>query len=102
MSTTEKPEVTNGTIPNILADIHRRGHQEIYIDGGFTIQNFLKEDLIDEMIITVLPILLGGGTPLFGELARPLDFALTKTDVLLEAMVQSHYRRKGSADIKTA
>lgn len=77
-----------------LATIHGRGHHELYIDGGSTIQSFLKEDLIDKMIITVLPILLGGGSPLFGDLPEPLEFEHVKTELMLSAMVQSHYRRR--------
>jgi len=89
-----KAELINGSLSDVLATIHEKGHRELYIDGGVTVQNFLREDLIDEMIITVLPILLGGGTPLFGELAEPIAFEHAKTEVLLNAMVQNHYRRR--------
>lgn len=78
----------------MLATLHGKGHKDLYIDGGTTIQSFLKEDLIDEMIITVLPILLGGGSPLFGELSQPMRFEHIKTEVMLNAMVQNHYRRR--------
>ena len=88
-----KAELVSGSLADVLASLESRGHQDLYIDGGTTIQSFLKEDLIDEMIITVLPILLGGGSPLFGELSRPLRFEHLKTEVMLNAMVQSQYRR---------
>ena len=90
----EKAELSNGSLSDVLAAIHEEGYKELYIDGGSVIQGFLKEDLIDEMIITVLPILLGGGSPLFGELAEPMDFEHVKTEVLLNAIVQNHYRRR--------
>jgi len=45
------------------------------------------------MIITIIPILLGSGIPLFGELSKPLDFDHVKTEVFLNAIVQNHYRR---------
>jgi dihydrofolate reductase len=89
-----KAELISGPLTDVLATIHGRGHHELYIDGGSTIQSFLKEDLIDEMIITVLPILLGGGSPLFGDMLKPLEFEHVKTEVMLSAMVQSHYRRR--------
>src|SRR5215471_11548925 len=44
------------------------GHSCIYVDGGKVIQSFLRDDCIDEMIITRVPLLLGGGIPLFGQL----------------------------------
>ena len=89
-----KAELISGSLSDVLATIHGKGHRELYIDGGTTIQNFLKEDLIDEMIVSVLPILLGGGLPLFGELAEPMDFDHVKTEVLLDAIVQTHYHRR--------
>jgi dihydrofolate reductase len=46
------------------------------------------------MIITTIPILLGGDIPLFGELPKPIEFEHVKTEVFLNAMVQSHYRIK--------
>jgi dihydrofolate reductase len=46
-----------------------------YIDGGVTVQRFLQAGLIDEMTITLIPVLLGSGKRLFGEL--PHDLALT-------------------------
>ena len=89
-----KAEPIQGSLVDVLGTIHKNGHQHIYIDGGLTIQSFLKEDLIDEMVITVIPVLLGGGTPLFGELPKPTEFEHLKTDVFLNAIVQYHYLRK--------
>ena len=54
----------------------------------------MKEDLIDEMIITTIPILLGGGFPLFGELDKPLEFDHVESKVYLDQIVQDKYRRK--------
>lgn len=71
-----------------------RDFNNLYIDGGKTIQSFLQADLIDELIITQISILLGGGLPLFGALTNPLSFEHISTNVYLDAMVQTHYRRK--------
>ena len=89
-----KAELISGMLSDILTALHRKGYEHLYIDGGVTIQSFLEEDLIDEMIITVLPILLGGGSPLFREMPESLDFDLVNTAVMLNAMVKNHYRRK--------
>lgn len=89
-----KAELLSGPLTGILAHIHKKGHTRLYIDGGRTVQNFLKEDLIDELIITNIPILLGGGIPLFGELPEALEFELVESVTYLDALVQDHYRRK--------
>ncbi len=65
-----KVELVKGSLSEILKEIHNRGYYNLYIDGGKTIQSFLKEDLIDEMIITIIPYLLGAGTTLFSELPK--------------------------------
>lgn len=90
----DKVELVNGSIQEVLQTIHKKGFGRLYIDGGKTVQSFLKEDLIDELIITTIPILLGGGIPLFGELSKPLKFEHVESQVLLNEMVQNHYRRK--------
>lgn len=51
------------------------GHRKLYIDGGITIQRFLDAGLITDLTITVIPVILGGGIPLFGPMRR--DVALT-------------------------
>ncbi|QPJ62665.1 MAG: dihydrofolate reductase [Candidatus Nitronauta litoralis] len=78
----------------VVEELNHRGYKNLYIDGGITIQRFLASDLIDEMIITRIPVVLGGGYPLFGKLAEPLKFKHAKTDVLNNALVKSHYHRK--------
>ena len=84
----------NGSPPEIVEEARRLGFKNLYIDGGITIQRFLDHDLIDELIITDLPILLGGGDRLFGKLEANLEFELVGTEVLLEQLVKKHYRRK--------
>ncbi len=50
------------------------GSKRLYIDGGITIQRFLAEGLIDDIIITLIPVFLGSGIPLFGESKKGTDF----------------------------
>lgn len=89
-----KAELVAGSLQAIIAGLHEKGKQNLYIDGGKTIQSFLKEDLIDELIVTQIPVLLGGGARLFGDLDQLQNFELVKSDVLLGQLVQNHYRRK--------
>lgn len=59
---------------DLVAKLRAQGKRHLYIDGGITIQSFLSERLINELTITVIPILLGTGKPLFGPL--PFDISL--------------------------
>ena len=90
----KKVTLINGTPNEILDKMHNKGFFKLYIDGGRTVQNFIKEDLIDELRITTIPILLGGGFPLFGALENPLEFEHIESKLFLNQVVQNHYRRK--------
>jgi dihydrofolate reductase len=87
-------QLASGTPGQIVELARQQGFENLYIDGGNTVQRFLREDLIDEMIVTEIPILIGGGARLFGELDRHLGFELLGTEVLLGQLVRKHYRRK--------
>jgi dihydrofolate reductase len=73
--------------------LNHSGHRNLYIDGGNVIQAFLREELIDEMIITRLPVLLGSGIPLFGSLNQDMHWTHVKTNVFKNGLVQSQYRK---------
>ena len=98
----ERAEIISGSPEEILATLSEKGYNNLYIDGGVTIQSFLKEDLIDELRITTLPILLGKGFSLFGELDQRLTFEHKATEVYLGQLVQSHYLRKNIEIPKSA
>lgn len=89
----DKVFLVNGELKQIVQELNQQGYQRLYIDGGKTIQSFLSEDLIDDMIITTIPTLLGGGIPLFGDLTPPLKFKHIKCERHLDFLVQSHFTR---------
>jgi riboflavin biosynthesis pyrimidine reductase len=76
---------------NYLSD---KGFSNIYVDGGKVIQSFLKEDLIDDLIITRVPELIGSGIPLFGYLENDLQFEHIRTSIYSNGLVKSCYKRK--------
>lgn len=80
-----------GELESVLKEIHSNGHFKLYIDGGNTIHSFLKKDLIDEMIITQIPLVLGGGVPLFKELALPKKFKGVDSKVYLGQVIQNRF-----------
>jgi len=89
-----KVKLINGPLKSIVKILNQQGFRRLYIDGGTTIQNFLNEDLIDELIITTIPVLLGGGNKLFADLQNELWFEHVDTKVYFKNIVQSHYERK--------
>lgn len=89
-----KVEPIQGELIQVLDSLKSKGIHNLYIDGGLTIQSFLKEDLVDELIITRIPILLGSGIALFGEMEQELKFELEQTEILSKDLVKSTYKRR--------
>ncbi|EMR73930.1 dihydrofolate reductase [Thaumarchaeota archaeon SCGC AB-539-E09] len=89
----DKAEIVKGDLRTVVGQLEERGMKNLYVDGGSVIRSFLEEDLIDEMIISQVPILLGDGIPLFGKLRNNLKFKLIKTDSYDETLVKCHYIR---------
>lgn len=87
----DKAEIVRGDLKDIIRDLHERNLTDLYIDGGKTIQSFLKEDLIDELIITKIPIILGSGIPLFSPMDRELKLKHVETEILNNMLVKSRY-----------
>jgi len=98
----EQAYLIKGTLTEILEQIHKMGYFRLYVDGGITIQSFLKEDLIDEMVITNFPLMLGGGSRLFSELPKELAFELVGSRVYSNQLVQRSYVRNRKAKTATA
>jgi len=90
----EHVQFANGSPREIVQLAKRQGFENLYIDGGKTIQRFLQEGLIDELVITEIPILLGDGDRLFGTLEEQLTFDLVGTEILLDQLVKKHYRSR--------
>lgn len=78
----------------ILKYLSGRGYLNIYVDGGKLIQSFLRSDLVDELIISKAPVLLGKGIPLFGSLDADLQFTHLRNRVNSNGLVTDYYERK--------
>ena len=68
------------------------GIKHLYIDGGITIQRFLTAGLIEDMIITVIPVLLGKGRRLFGDLTSGIELKLLETQTIGRGLIQMRYQ----------
>jgi dihydrofolate reductase len=75
-----------------LAELERQGARRVYVDGGQLIQAFLRAGLIEDMVITTVPVLIGAGRPLFGALSRDIDLALVASRSFPSGLVQSTWR----------
>ncbi len=94
----EIPQNIEGTVESISSSpkevvrrLAERGFKHLYIDGGKTIQGFLREGLIDRIIITRIPILLGTGIPLFGPTQHDIKLRHIETRQFESGLVQSRY-----------
>ena len=65
-------ERMSGDPSQIVSQLEARGIRHIYVDGGITIQRFLQAGLIQRLIITRVPVLIGSGIPLFGALEHDI------------------------------
>ena len=84
-------ERMSGTPTEIVSQLEARGIQHIYVDGGITIQQFLQAGLIQRLIITCVPVLIGTGIPLFGPLQRDISLKHIATRQYASGLVQSEY-----------
>jgi dihydrofolate reductase len=90
-----KVEVVSQDVNALVAELAERGMKHLYIDGGQTIQQFLEAGLIDEMIITRIPVVLGQGIPLFSQLGGEHELRHIGTYASDNGFVQSRYEVSG-------
>ena len=76
----------------LVHEMDIRGAKTIYLDGGVTIQRFLREGLVDEMTITTIPMLIGEGLPLFSALEKDIKCELLESKSFINGFVQSRYK----------
>ena len=69
------------------------GLERVYVDGGRLISAFLAEDLIDDMVLTTVPVLLGDGKPLFHASARAATMKLEGLKSWPSGLVNASYSR---------
>ncbi|HEY6952438.1 MAG TPA: dihydrofolate reductase family protein [Bacteroidota bacterium] len=84
-------ERMSGDPARIVSQLSARGFKHCYVDGGVTIQRFLRAGLIQRLTITRIPVLLGAGIPLFGETERDIRFKHIRTRHYDSGFVQSEY-----------
>ena len=85
-------ELKNAPPKQVVEELERRGMKHAYIDGGATIQAFLREGLVHDITIGRFPVLIGEGIPLFGWLPRDVRLELRNSTSFPSGTVRSEYR----------
>jgi dihydrofolate reductase len=81
-----------GPPAQIVSQLAARAIHHLYVDGGITIQGFLRAGLVDRLIITRVPVLIGEGIPLFGSLPGDIRLHHVATRHYPSGLVQSEYQ----------
>lgn len=85
-------EHMSGDPAQIMSQLETRGIKRIYVDGGITIQGFLRAGLIQRLIITRVPVLIGEGVSLFGSLPHDIRLEHVATQYYRSGLVQTEYQ----------
>ncbi|KAM9864040.1 dihydrofolate reductase family protein [Leucobacter sp. BZR 635] len=89
--TGEQPHVSVvGSVDEAISALNAAGVEQVYVDGGRTVQAFLARGLLDELTVSVLPVVIGGGTRLFAEGASA-EFAVRGSHVTADGLVRTTY-----------
>ncbi len=84
-------ELYTGDIAELTEKLHREGIKHIWVDGGFTISQFLSIQLVDEMTLSVIPVVLGSGISLFHAIGKEIPYRLVSSQSYRSGLVQLHY-----------
>jgi dihydrofolate reductase len=80
-----------GSPADVVSKLAASGAHNLYVDGGFTIQGFLRAGLIQRIIITRVPVLIGDGIPLFSTLQRDIRLRHVATQSYPSGLVKTEY-----------
>ena len=88
----------------IVEQLRKKKGKDIWlIGGGELMREFLKEDLVDELHLAIVPVLIGEGIPLFGAGFPQREFTLTESKTYSGGLIALKYervRRKAAAKVK--
>lgn len=82
----------DGTPSEALGRCSEAGARHVYVDGGAVLRSFLEHDLLDELTLSVVPIVLGDGRSLLTGLRRELRLEVVRSRAYESGLVQTTYR----------
>ena len=88
-------EQMSGEPTEIAKKLEATGARHVYVDGGETVQEFLRAGLINDLTITRVPVLIGEGIPLFGRVAKDVRLRHVNTRQYTSGLVTSEYEVLG-------
>ena len=83
--------VSGGIEAAVRKAVSLAGDLDVYIDGGQVVRQAIDAGLVDELIVTLVPRILGRGTPLFAGVTRRHDLQLREQRSLGGGLVELRY-----------
>ena len=91
----DKVRLSRLTPVELMTSLDIEGWKRAYVDGGLLVQSFIRAGLVQELTITLIPILIGEGRPLFGAVDGDIELTLAGTTSFPSGFVQNRYIVKG-------
>lgn len=88
----DRVRLSDSSPADLMRSLGQQGWSRAYIDGGHLVQSFIREGLIDDLVVTWIPILIGSGIRLFGNLEQDIDLELLRSQQYPSGLLQTHYR----------
>ena len=93
-----KTQFYTGNLKNLVSDLKKEQGKNIFVDGGAEIvHQLLMDNLVDEFIISIIPVFLGNGIRLFREGRPEEQLKLISVKKFDKGLAQLHYQRANQA-----
>lgn len=92
ISLANKVKITTLEPAALMQQLQDSGNDRAYIDGGKIVQSFIRAGLIEDIILTLIPILIGSGKRLFGEISEDIDLKLLNMENYPSGLIQTQYK----------
>ncbi len=90
-----------GDLKDLVVRLKEASGKHIFVDGGAqVVHQLLQDDLVDELYISIIPILLGDGIPLFSKGRPEVTLHLVDATPFDKGLVQLHYINQHKAYAK--
>ncbi|SPH24923.1 Dihydrofolate reductase [Defluviimonas aquaemixtae] len=88
----DRVTISRSTPSDLMRERGASGWSRVYVDGGKVVQKFLRDGLVEDLRITIIPILIGSGIRLFGELDHDLALELVAAKPYPSGLLGTHYK----------